>query len=1400
MKLNGILVKDRMKDSLFYIEKLQLKLLTLDREEQRAVLGQVVMDKTLVNFRQRVGEPDMNYQFLVDLSRKGEGGGGVWNILFNNLKINDGTFRYKIDGKAAPVDWLFDENDFAFNQINLELKDFYLVGDSLDFKIKNLSTIEKNGLPVKRLVCKAKVHSTGMEYSEMELKTKSSTIQDFLAFDYSSFRSFRYFLDSVYVRTRLENTQIATTDLTYFSHNLKPYEHNHIGFTGRVRGYVGNFKAKDFVLSVGKESLLAGDLDLKGLPNWRSSFIKLKVRDLKSSASDVERIMNLELQDKLHHFNKIQFQGHLTGFYTDFAADGVLESALGKLTSRINFKLDSDEYAEYTGKLDAEDFDLGTFLGNNQLGRTSFTFDLNEGHGLTFEKLRTRFESNVEYFEYNGSVMKNIRAEGLYTDQFFDGKAWFNDPSLDFTFNGKVNLKPAMPTFDFVADIKNIDLKRLKLDSAETQIGAKLDIKLTGNDPDNIYGFANLSDIKVRRNSQKLQVTHLNLESSFSDSTRKLAVQSDLINGQLEGKFSLNNLNQVYHDFLHTLFPEFHDSVSLDHEVEALGYFEVKENDLISYWTDYDVKLGEGKLKINYNTREESLEASGKFDFVEYDEYNGKNTAFVVQKRPHQLLNLSADVAVLMSDTQQVVDNILLNASVLPNHLEFLLDFADTTDLFALRSFGSLDFSDDTVRVEFEESQLYLDQKPWQIVGVNSAVYTQDRVEIENLLIQRGNQMLSLKGVVSDNKGDRLLINTQNLDLANFNPILSPIGFSLGGVSNDSIKIYQILRRPFIHGDLSISNLAVNGDTLGDFSIKTTSEDDPLVMWVEIKVKKGLLKDIEADGQLDLSSEKGKIQMQVIAKNASIKPMEVFFDGIASNFAGVVDGQMMVSGTVGAPKFKGLITAKDVSVKVDYLNTTYSVNDNIGLSSSSIDFKNLKVKDERGSTATVKGSIKHDLFEDMVLDIQIDDVNNLMVLNTTARDNDVFYGTGFATGKASFKGPIDDLVIDIKAKTNKGSKLTIPIYEESDNDLVEYISFKKVNIDTNKVVVIDPAEQQKMTMNFDFDITDDVEFVLLFDEVLDDKIKGRGYGNIKMNYATGEDFYMYGVYNITEGIYPFSSPTLVSEKFDIREGGQIVWNGDPYNAKINLQAAVARNRANPLDLMAGLVDGSNEEYNTNIRMNVILNLKGELFSPDVTFGWEFPEVATSSRLSEFNTLVKKIETDPDELNRQVFSLLTFGSFTPASNYGVGIGATASSNDYRDIVSSSIGTFLSNQVNNWISEYDQNWEFGVDYLTKSGITDQERAELIFSARRKLMNERVELAASYNANSSSSRNPYNVDLVYKVKKDGSLKLKAYHKLANDPTLGDVSNVSTTGIGFYFRRQFDRIRLRKKKVQPE
>ena len=562
---------------------------------------------------------------------------------------------------------------------------------------------------------------------------------------------------------------------------------------------------------------------------------------------------------------------------------------------------------------------LDVFLENNDIGRTSFVFDLEEGHGLTFEKLRTKFKSEIAYVEYNGNRITDIKANGLYTDENFDGEAWFNDPDVDFTFNGQIDFKPELPKFDFVADIKNINLSKLKLDTTDTKIIAKMDIKMTGSHADNLTGYAKLSDIQVSRGGQDLVMEKLNLESAFDTVGRKLSVQSDYINGDLQGVFSLNNLNRVYDNFLYTLFPDFYEPVVLDEAIQAKGRFEIKENDLVSYWTPYDVRLGNGILNIDYDTKEESMDARGRFDRIGYEKYVGETYDLVVRKRPHQLLNLSSDVAKVTTDDQLVTTKVVLNATILPNYIEFLLDAADTSDIVALRSFGALAFGNDSVSITMEKSSLYLDKQHWVIGEDNSALYAHNKLTINDFVLQNSKQVLRVRGILSDRKSDRLVINTSQLDLSSFNPLLTSLNIQLGGISDDSIGIYQCLKRPIVHGNLDIKDLAVNGDTLGDFEIRTVTDKNPLVMHVEAQVTNGLLKEVEATGKVDMRSVNGSINMNIIANGASVKPMELWFKGIASDFSGVINGKVRVYGSLREPRFKGDIVAKDVNLVVDYL-------------------------------------------------------------------------------------------------------------------------------------------------------------------------------------------------------------------------------------------------------------------------------------------------------------------------------------------------------------------------------------------------------------------------------------------------------------------------------------------------
>ena len=66
---------------------------------------------------------------------------------------------------------------------------------------------------------------------------------------------------------------------------------------------------------------------------------------------------------------------------------------------------------------------------------------------------------------------------------------------------------------------------------------------------------------------------------------------------------------------------------------------------------------------------------------------------------------------------------------------------------------------------------------------------------------------------------------------------------------------------------------------------------------------------------------------------------------------------------------------------------------------------------------------------------------NLMVLNTKAIDNDLFYGKAFASGIIKITGPDRDIHLDIRAKTDKETSLIIPLTNKTETRENNFITF-----------------------------------------------------------------------------------------------------------------------------------------------------------------------------------------------------------------------------------------------------------------------------------------------------------------------------------------------------------------------
>jgi hypothetical protein len=466
---------------------------------------------------------------------------------------------------------------------------------------------------------------------------------------------------------------------------------------------------------------------------------------------------------------------------------------------------------------------------------------------------------------------------------------------------------------------------------------------------------------------------------------------------------------------------------------------------------------------------------------------------------------------------------------------------------------------------------------------------------------------------------------------------------------------------------------------------------------------------------------------------------------------------------------------------MDYLQTRYTFTHNVVFTKEYIGFNNLVLYDIYGNQSVATGRIYHKSFKQERVDITVAS-NKFMILNTKALDNTLFYGVGFTTGVLNLSGTFANLILDASARTERGTQINIPLSNPEEVYSSTFIRF--VVKDTAEVVPpVYVADLSGIQLNLDLEVTPDAEIQLIFDDKIGDILRGTGNADIRMGIDFLGDFKMYGNYTIESGDYLFTLQNVINKRFRLEQGGTISWNGDPYDADVNL-FAIYRARASLQDLF-----GETDSISRRVPVNIRMHLTNKLMNPNVAFNIEVPNSDPT-----FESQMRNVISSDQEMNRQVFSLLVMNRFAPPTGFSTSYTAGAAAN---------ISELLSNQFSNWFSQIVPNFDFGVNYRAGDAISSEE-LEVLLSTE--LFNERIVI----DGNVGVAKDQYTSNIVgdftveYKVSPDGRFRVKAFNR-SNALNLLNDRAPYTQGIGVFYREEFDTLkdlfkRYSRKKDQPQ
>lgn len=413
----------------------------------------------------------------------------------------------------------------------------------------------------------------------------------------------------------------------------------------------------------------------------------------------------------------------------------------------------------------------------------------------------------------------------------------------------------------------------------------------------------------------------------------------------------------------------------------------------------------------------------------------------------------------------------------------------------------------------------------------------------------------------------------------------------------------------------------------------------------------------------------------------------------------------------------------------------------------------------------------------------------MLVMNTKESPEFPFYGTVYATGNATISGNAQDGVnINVAVTTNRNSSFTyIKDYVSSatSNQFIKFVDKtpRRAIQDSVQIISEYEREQQKqeeeenetdIRLNLLVDATPDATMKIIMDPIAGDYISGRGTGNIRTEFYNKGDVRMFGNYRISQGVYKFSLQEVIRKDFNIQEGSTIDFNGDPLNASMNIKASYLVNSASLNDLMPNASDYVNQ---TNVRVNCIMDLTGQLTSPDIKLGLELP-----NERDEIQALVRNYIPTDEQMNMQILYLLSIGKFYTPEN----VDGTQNSNMMSSVLSSTLSGQLNNALEHIID--NNNWNIGTNFSTgEKGWTDMEFEGMLSG---QLLNNRLLINGNFGYRDNPMANTNFVgdfEAEWLVTRSGDIRLKAYNE-TNDRYY-TKTNLTTQGIGIIFRKEFDK-----------
>lgn len=1334
----------------------------------------------------------------------------VFNI--REIELTNSTFLLS-DPEKDSIAGQFNHNQFKLQNIHARAEDLRLRGKNFQIQISELSCLDSaTQFEIHNLSGFYQITKNSMVFRTFKIDAGKSHLEASMVFQFDSLPKIKEFVDSVNIIADIKESNIYSRDLGNFAQNFKKYSQFY-KFDGFFNGTINRFEVDNFELAFGSISRIRGSVLMDGLPDIANTFIDLNIQNSILNPADLDPYMEDNVIDNLNKFGRSSFNGRFIGFPVDFVSDAVFYTQIGTIDSDINLKIDPDnDHPKYSGSLTVNDFDLGKFLNNEDLFQNIDLQGKIEGEGVYVENANFHLDATIDNFGFLGYNYRNIVTDGRFSSQIFNGYLSINDPNLIFELNGNVDLTEEKEKIEVIAVLDTAILNNLNITEKPASISTLINVNLAGLDLNKTTGQIHSSKTNLFFDGRTAEINNLKLISEKLEDKNYLELSSDNIDLHITGEYNLTDVigdvNQVIKEYRliarnnrDTLRKYWTHRKNLnlpDYNLEYnLTFFNI--NPFLNLFVPElyvaeDTRIS-GHISANHFS---NISLNTKIDTLVFDTYSFINNTLkvsAVKSRDSAEVDLSLD---LSSESQYGEkggrsNNLYVRGKWEDDMIDLDMNIRQEEKQNIIHIQPVVEFDSAFTRINFRESDLVVLGNSWKFNPDNRILIRSKNLLFADFHISSGDQLIDLSGYISEDTSRIFVAKIENFEIENVNSIL-PREFM--GILDGRIAIERFYDTPVINSEVEIDDLVFENFEVGDFfgSSHWDLTNNKLIIDIEM-LNNEKKKIIDIEGNYAPYNETDKLDLLASFDEANINVIEPFYEDLISDLTGNARGEFSITGTLRKPVLKGEGYVSKGGITIDYLKTNYNFEGNIAFTEDEIGVIGLILRDKFNNTGIMNGGIIHDHFKNIRFDIR-SEFENLLTLNTSAGDNDLFYGTAYGTGTLHIYGQEKVINMDINATTEPGTRFYIPLSGSSEASQENFIQF--IDLDsTGQITEFEAEEVLKLKgirLNFDLEITPDAYAEIIFDQTAGDIIRGRGNGQLSMTIDTQGEFNMFGDFVFESGGYNFTLYNVINKEFSIEPESRITWSGDPYGGIMDLTAnyrqvtSLAPIFGNRIQVDSAFANKS--EVKRKYPVIVELQLEGPLLSPEINFNIEIEDyenvvvdgISFETAVAAFKS---NLQSNEQELKRQVFSLIILRRFAPEGSFAVG--GTSFGN--------SVSEFISNQLSYWITQIDENLEIDLDLGTldqNSTNTFQYRMAYTFNEGR--------LRISRSGNITDEEKPDNISniigdwtLEYLLTEDGELRAKMYNRFDYNNLVSPAqrNTTATAGFSFMYTKSFNNIK---------